>query len=405
MSLSPHDPAENPPAPKPGLRAARERQGLTQEQAAALVNAPLSSYRRWDRGANPRDPEMAQALAEALATPIEVIWPPEENAHVDLALRALREQRARAAAEARLAQPPTDPDLWDTASPAVRPVAAREPDAVPSVAGPATSAPGPVAMVPDPRDIVRTLDGLDDPAASLAPRGPRQRRFVVSGVAALVAVLAGGTALATTASDNGPSTIPAAVTTGPTPTQRERAAQQAALARARDRRDFDAAIMIATQLGDTNAAAELRKAAGELLARRARAAADRGDLDLATSRLTRARERYGDAPSLTRVQRRITAVKSARKARAARRRVAARQRAARAASVAARQRTTAPAVSAPASTPSTSAAPSPPSSRSVTPSASPAPAPSPAPRPAGGSSGSGRSSGGSAEDEFGYLGG
>lgn len=367
MSPRPDD-SIDPLAPlEPGLRAARKRRGLSQEATAALVNASLSSYRRWDRGGSPQDPAMAQALAEALDTPIDVLWPPDANPHVDHALRTLREQRAHEAAEAELpaaaASPP--PDLWIDEPPASRPV-------------------------PDHRELLRTLEGQDDLPADTPRPSRRRRRLLVPATAASIAVVAvAGTAIATTGADDDPvRQVTPVVQAGPTAAQRERATQRAALAEAKDRGDYDTAITVAGRLNDTASVDEMRSAAGDVMARRARQAAERGDLPLATSRLDRAEDRYGDSRAIAAVRRRIDQITDARKKRAADRKRAAKKRAqARARAAAAVRRSSTP-QNAPAPSPSGS------TSRSTPAPANPAPSPSPAPAPSPGGSG-GRSGGGS----------
>lgn len=345
-----------PPELEPGIRAARKRLGLSQDEAADRIGANRSTFKTWDRGhRRPRDPEMIQAIAEALRTPIDVLWPPEKNPHVAESLRILREQESHEIPEDALAPLEGGDALWSS---------------------PSTS-------VPDPREVLRTLDGVDDHQTRRTPR--RHRRFIVPSLVGMVLALVAGTAIAAAGDDGDP---PPPTRTGPTAAavraQQEWEAQHAALGRARARGDFDAAISAASALGDDAAVGELRTAAATVLVRRARSAADRGDLTLAKSRLSRAQTRYGDTPASAVVRRRITAIERARRTRAAQRRTAAKQRAAaRAAAAAAAARRIAP------STTNVTPVPQP-----ATPKDSPAPAPSssaPAPSSGGGSKSGSRS--------------
>jgi hypothetical protein len=218
----------------------------------------------------------------------------------------------------------------------------------------------------------------------------RRRRRLIPVAASIAVVAIAGTAIATTSGGEGEPTRQTAVAVqdGLTTAERARTAQRAALAEAKDRGDYDAAITIATRLNDTNAAADLRQTAASVLSRRARAAAERGNLPLATSRLEKAEKRYGTLPAISSVRRRIAAIENARKERAAARQRAAKRRAAARARAAAAARRRAPTQSTPPSTTSTPSTPSTPS---------PTPAPSPSPAPSGGGSGgsSGGGSGGS----------
>jgi len=375
---------------EPGLRAARLRRGYTQEQVATLVNTSLSSYRKWDRGGRPADPRKAQALVEVLETPMEILWPPESNPAVASALHAVRQQRAHEQAEARDKQrhleiesglheaPNGDARVW--AEERV-PAAA----ASPTEEGPARR------RVPSALDLVATLDGKDDVAPGTTPPVRRRRRLLIPAAVSTLAIVAAGTAIATTGDDTTPRAASVAHG-GPSAAERERGAQRIALARAQERGDYDRAITIAARLDDPTAATQLRQTAGGLLARRARTAAERGDLPLATSRLDKAEKRYGELPAINTVRQRIEAIQDARKERAAARKRAAKKRAAARARAAARRQTP----SSPVTPPSSSAAPSTPAPSSPAPS-TPAPS-SPKPKTGGGSGSSGGSSSGETAD-------
>lgn len=371
----------NRPSPsraRPGspLQAARKRLGLTQSDVAEMIGVPVSSYIPWDQGRRkPQDPRVSQAIAEALRTPSDVLWPPEGNPVIGPKLRALRELQAT---ERMLARDDHAQDAFadDLRSP--KPGADNTPAPEPERRD---------GLASLHREIAATLDGEDEAApGATGPVGRRPRRLIP--VAASIAVVAiAGTAIATTSGgESEPARqTAAAVQDGPTAAERARTAQRAALAEAKNRGDYDAAITIAARLNDTNAAADLRQTAASVLARRARAAAERGNLPLATSRLDKAEKRYGPLPAINSVRRRIAAIENARKERAAARQRAAKRRAAARARAAAAARRRAPTQSAP---PSTSSTPSTPS---------PTPAPSPSPAPSGDSSGggSGGGSGGS----------
>ena len=351
------------------MRAARQRMGLTQDQAADLIGVNRGTFKAWDRGRRPRDPELLQVISEAFETPIPVLWPTDENPIAAESLRALRDlQAARAADQAAhgqtetvLENEPSEPkmaaDAWASEQPPENPP--------PPVLG-AT----PYGLH---RQIEATFDGKDDVAPGTPP-GRRRRRLLIPAVVSAVAVAAAGAAIATAGGEDTPTRPAPVARTGPSPAERERAAQQATLEQAKDRGDFDQAITIAARLNDPSTATELRQTAAELLARRARTAADRGDLPLATSRLDRAEKRYGQVPAIGAVRRRIEQIKDVREKRAAARKRAAKKRAAARAraAAAARRRTPTPS----AAPPSSSASPSTPTPAPSTPRPSPSPSPS-----------------------------
>lgn len=389
MTNLPHDVIST--ALEPGVRAARLRMGLSQDEAADLIGANRSTFKPWDRDERrPRDPEMIQAISEALRTPIEVLWPPANNPHVARSLSALREQRALAAAAAQLTDPPEVPEPT-VAEP---PVGSEPREDVPPASPPGT---GP--SVPNPRDILRTLDG--------AGTGRTRRRFVVPAIVSALVALVAGTAIAAAGSDDAPRPQ-AATGTKPTAIERGRANQRADLDRARARRDFDTAIAIATNLGDAALVRDLRAAASEVLTRRARSAADRGDLALASARLVKAKQRYGPSPDAAAIQRRISAIGEARAERAdKRRRAATRQRAAaraRANALAAQRASSAsdaPVSPRPTSPSPGTRSPAPTSSSSAPAPATPEPSPSSTGSVGSGSSGTGSTnSGNAAPDPF-----
>jgi transcriptional regulator with XRE-family HTH domain len=368
--------------------------GLTQDQAADLIGVNRGTFKAWDRGRRPRDPELLQVISEAFETPIPVLWPTDENPIAAESLRALRDLQAAKAAD-QAAHGQTEIILESDASKA-------------SVGSDTWVSEQPAEVTPPPvtgttpyglhRQIEATFDGKDDVAPGITPPARRRRRLLIPAVVSALAVAAAGTAIATAGGGEDTPTRPAApvAQTGPTAAERDRAAQQATLQQAKERGDFDRAISIAVRLHDTAATTDLRQTAAGILARRARSAAYRGDLPLATSRLAKAEKRYGQVPETEAVRRRIEAIKSARARRAAARKRAARRRAeararAAAASAARRQPPSKPDASPPAQ-PS-----------SPTPNASPTPAsPTPAPSTGGGSSSGGGSGSGSkpADDPF-----
>ena len=388
MSTDPDSPVPADGPLEPGLRAARRRAGYTQERLAELINVSLSTYRKWERGGRPADPRKAQVLATATRTPIHVIWPPDSDPTVASALDAVRLQQDIEDAKA------TDRERHqDAADGLSQPIEG---------AWPPTDAKGPPAdPPPEPpsssyglhRQIEATNRDLTQGAPGVRWPG-RRRRVLIPAAASIVVVAAAGTAIATTSGKESPvRQEPPAVQAAPTAAERERTARERTLAEAKGRGDYDTAITTATQLNDTAAVAELRTAAGGVFARRARQAADRGDLPLATSRLDRAEDRYGDSPAIAGVRRRIEQIKDARQKRAAERKRAAKMRAAARARAAAAARRAVPAQSSPAPSGS-SASPVPSSPAPSSPTPSPRPSPAPSTGGSGGGSGGGSSSGG-----------
>ncbi len=382
---SPSDPP--PEGLETGVRAARQRMGLTQDQAADLIGVNRGTFKAWDRGRRPRDPELLQVISEAFETPIPVLWPTDENPIAAESLRALRDLNAAKAAD-QAAHGQTETILECDAPKA-------------SAAADAWVAEQPAEATPPPltgatpyglhRQIEATFDGKHDVAPGATPPVRRRRRLLIPAVVSALAVAAAGTAIATAGGEDTPTRPATPVAqTGPTAAERERAAQQATLQQAAERGDYDRAISIAARLNDTATTTDLRQTAAGILARRARSAANRGDLALATSRLDKAEKRYGQVPEIEAVRRRIEAIKDAREKRAAARKRAAKKRAAaRAKAAAAASRRT---PSQPTAPPSSSAAPSTPSPAPSTP--QPSPTPSPTPAPSGGGSGGGSKSGG-----------
>lgn len=423
---------------EPGVRAARERVGLTQEQVAEQANMSIHTFRRWDRGRHrPGSPEQMQLLAMILQTSIEVLWPPRSNPQV---ARASATERARARdavilpGEADVGQPssnPTDSDpvAWPAApgderttqeSPAslgrkdVERIAPAEPrvavlqsddrkgrsdqpatppgrprglagdlgydawDETPDVAIPASAPPAEVG--------VRTLNGARPPT-----RLSWRRTVTALTVAGALGV--GAMVAASAVGDRQAGAVRAAVVTEKL-SPKQQAQQRAAAARSQSvaqmqaagqRGDYDAAIVLARRLDDQVALAGYREAAAKVLVGRAWKAARRGDLLLARSRLDRAQERYETAPGAGEVRARIRRIEQQRAARVKQRHLEAR----RAATVAAQRASAhAAAVSGPSSTES-------PSAPAVT-SQQSAPAPSAPARSS--SSSSGGSGGGGGKD-------
>lgn len=80
------EPADEPLAP--GVRAARMRLGLTQRQVAERMGLSLDTFQNWDRDSNrPGDPAVLQLLALVLETPLEVLYPPDQNPRVARLMR------------------------------------------------------------------------------------------------------------------------------------------------------------------------------------------------------------------------------------------------------------------------------------------------------------------------------
>lgn len=373
---------------EPGVRAARDRLKLTQEQVAARMNMSIHTFRRWDQGKNqPARLEEMQLLALILKTPIEVLWPAERHPQVAEALR-LERQRAEPPSEQRPTRPVL-PDATDGAEIRVRRLAKAQVGAP----GDATEARS-VNLAPQPRppaehrepasspgDLPPWPDELDDAAQDEAPsveagagvhlqepssrvreaagtRVPQQERAVAdpggattlhearpaSGrragriIVALGAALTLGGLGAIAASALGERAGDADPPVQATPEQtaeREqietRARDVAAMRAAAERGDYDAAIVQARRVGDAGAASTYRAAAGRVLVGRADKAARGGDLPLARSRLRAARERYGSVAGAAAVQARVRRIERQREERAQRQRAAARRAAAAAA--------------------------------------------------------------------------
>ncbi|CAB4892188.1 unannotated protein [freshwater metagenome] len=326
---------------------------------------------------------MAQALAAATRTPIQVLWPPASDPAVATALDAVRLQQDIEDAKARDGK-----RHQDAAARLSKPIEA-------AWAAPEASAPPPTfgETSRSSYGLHRQIEATNREAVG-SRRPGRRRRVLIPAAASIAVAVAAGTAIATTSGDEPPvRQATPVVQAGPTAAERQRAAQQATLVEAKGRGDYDAAITAATSLNDTATVAELRTAAGGIFARRARQAADRGDLPLAASRLDRAEDRYGDSPAIDGVRRRIEQIKDARQKRAAERKRAAKKRAAARARAAAAARRAAPAPSSPAPSGS-SASPVPSSPAPSSPTPSPRPSPAPSTGGSGGGSGGGSSSGG-----------
>lgn len=250
------------------------------------------------------------------------------------------------------------------------------------------------------RPVAAGRAGADTPRTP-ERRGPWPRRRALA-VAVPIAVVLAGVGIIATSGDRSPpaqaQAQPSAATVQIGDQQREREREvelRTTMKVAAKHGDYRAAIANAERLGNAEAAATYRAAAASTLVKRARAAAERGDLDRARGLVQQSR-RYVESAGAKQVDRRIDEIERARRARAAKRkRDAARRAASRRASPAAPSGTTA--------TPS-QAAPEP-STSSPTPSNPSSPSPSPA-APSGGSSSSGGSSKKpSSNDEFDYLGG
>lgn len=370
---------------EPGVRAARDRLKLTQEQVAARMNRSIHTFRRWDQGKNrPARLEEMQLLALILKTPIDVIWPAERDPLVAEALRL--EQQRVAPQPGQSPARPVLPDVTDDTEIRVRrpeEASVRPPDETtqerslnlaseprPDVerARPESS-PGGLPPWPDdeldeepqgnglPVDAGSGLLSRELPAperrasATSGPRheraavdhhgvttlraprpasGRRVRRVVVAVGAALV--LGGIAALAASAlgersADADPSSQSVPAQAVESERVEARARDVAAMRAAAERGHYDAAIAAARSLGDMKALERYRLAAANVLVRRADVAAGRGDLGLARQRLRRAAQRYGATPAAGDVEAHIRRIQRARVERAERRREAARKRA------------------------------------------------------------------------------
>lgn len=363
------------------MRAARERADLTQEQVAERMNVSIHTFRRWDQDRNrPSRPEQMQLLAAVLDTRIETIWPATDD---PLVAEALRHERQRAASPprepaqrstrtalpdaaetieilGRQAETPSAASLEETAS---EPSADTGPRAVPSVEDPEPTSdlndlppwpdddldhePPPeqtsVDRVVENPDVTnrgpvldRSAEGTGDAVTLRAARPPTgghlklKRMAVALGVALAVGGvgMVAASALGERSDDGGPSTQPAAERIEERKRADARAGDVAAMRATAERGDYDAAIVLARQLGDSAAASGYREAAARLLVSRAEKAARRGDLPLARSRLSAAKRRYGTAPGSNAVAARIRAVERQRTKRAQQQRAAARRAAA-----------------------------------------------------------------------------
>lgn len=396
------DPQALPPSPRiaaarlePGVRAARDRADLTQEEVAERMNVSIHTFRPWDRGTRkPARLEQRKLLALIVGTPIEVIWPPDRDRQVAEALRREAQRsmspggdgatrRPRAAAGSHLhetgeeiavrrslpssasapttARAPADEQAKAETSQelAGRPLAhdevgsagERAHDLPPWPVGGSENEPQPV---PNGRERQFGLDVPGEPAASfrperdsdaieslvtLAPSRASGRRTMRVTVAIGVSIVLGGAATSTAiavndrAADAGtPSQASAGTSAGERKRILARSGQVAEMLNAAERRDYDAAIAAAEALGDRRALERYQRDAASVLVRRADAAARRGDLPLARKRL-RLAKKYAAVPGASDVQARIRRIQEARRERAERRRASARRQA-RSASVA-----------------------------------------------------------------------
>jgi transcriptional regulator with XRE-family HTH domain len=268
MSTRPADPPHAPHDElEPGIRAARKRLGLSQERAAELAGVPLSTFRRWDRlNKPPGNIAMAQAVAEALDTPIEVLWPPEDNPVVAAHLSTLREERARLAEEEALADPEPDETLWEP-----------RPEAPPAPA-PAAPPPATTPGIPPVDEILALVDG--------PPRSRRRptvsRRVRALGALGLVATLAIVAVTVTLGSSDDPAPSTTARLASPAADRGQRPVAVVALneserreiTAAMERRDYRRAIAIAKSINDGALVAAAERDGARTVLRRASNALD-----------------------------------------------------------------------------------------------------------------------------------
>jgi len=274
---------------EPGVRAARKRLGLTQEQAAEMLSVSLNTFRNWDRGANaPRGAARMQHISERLQTPIDVLWPPEDDPHV----RVAREQQP----------PPILPQPRPTPPPAAAELLAR-------------TTPGADA----------DLEGM---VADLETRPWITRRRLLGTAAATIVLIVAIVALVGSGSNDAPADEPVAATIPITRQTDPAAGQRAALAKAEKRRDYPAALTLADELGDRTAHARIATAATDTLLRRASRSIEAGKLDRGRSLIKSAIRGYGNRrpETVKRLRRRARSIERARTRRAAERKRAAARR-------------------------------------------------------------------------------
>lgn len=348
----PHDVAAE--GMRPGVRAARERLGLTQEQAAELLNVSIYTFRKWDRDDHrPSRPELLQQISAVLETPISVLWPPRHSlpAAIRSMPRAIDPQLrvnpagmpqhavdddalARASAVERESEGmpprPASPDgnrdderglggdsdeipraglpAWPAPE-----VATWEPPTAPAAAPTA----GPVAPATEPVVTLRAESASRSRRRAKAPVAVSLVCVLALAVAGLVAVLADRGA------EQGQQAIPTTRAGKPHGAGTEGQQLRAQMVAAADRRDFDFAIAVARTLGDAAAVASYKRNAAVTLVRRAATAAEAGKLSTARRLLGQARERYGSAPGAAAVN---DSIRGAERKRVANRRAAAAKR-------------------------------------------------------------------------------
>ncbi len=371
---------------EPGVRAARERLGLTQEQAAELLNVSVHTFRGWDQGRHrPGNPEQVQLLVSLLKTPIEVLWPPRDNpqvAHASALGTPKRSGGPRSSSVDDLRDPqvsglPTSggahgggPTMIDgsraaeahartaTQSPsATRPTDGRMHGldrkggdqgggihAVSAADASPSAGEGPL----DDWDQTGVAQGLPASAGAevrtlggTGPRGGLSARHVSVALVAAGALGLGAMVAASAVGDRqtGSGGTPATSAVS-SPADQERQAEaarresKARMVAAEQRGDYDAAIRLAQQLNDQGALEGYRQTAAKVLVGRAERAAARGDVSRARSHLRLARSRYETAPGAGAVNARIRRIERDRRQRAERQRRAARERPAARTSVA-----------------------------------------------------------------------
>ncbi len=339
------------------------------------MNVSIHTYRPWDQGKRrPARLEQMQLLAFVVQAPIDVIWPATDDPLVAEALRLERQrgeppggkppQRSAGASPLDVAEPaeilvrqlekapmgspdqaeralsaetdlgveqrgPADdsgglppwPDEFDEEPPS---------EQLPTDSGPVSTAHEMQARASTAQRAAADHSGATTSHAERPSSGRQVKRMVVA-LGAALALGGVGTVVASALSEKPVDADPSSQTV-PVEAVRHgrvesRSRDVATMRTAADRGDYEAAITAARSLGDTKAIERYQRAAANVLARRADAAAGRGDLRLARQRLRNAEQRYGATSAAGDVQARIRRIQRDRTERTEQRRKAARKQA------------------------------------------------------------------------------